>query len=89
MTEAAEEDGLNPRPPHSGVGGTARVFPKSPVKGYFSRDKVRPEFEWPEIGGVLSNGGNKHTRTLNNTEWGAGVEPWWEMKKLSLLGINF
>ena len=32
-----------PPPPHSGVGGTACVFPKSPVKGYFSRDKVRPE----------------------------------------------
>ena len=30
-------------PPHSGVGGTACVFPKSPVKGYFSCDKVRPE----------------------------------------------
>ena len=29
--------------PHSGVGGTACVFPKSPVKGYFSCDKVRPE----------------------------------------------
>ena len=32
-----------PPPPHSGVGGTACVFPKSPVKGYFSCDKVRPE----------------------------------------------
>ena len=33
-----------PKPaPHSGVGGTACVFPKSPVKGYFSCDKVRPE----------------------------------------------
>ena len=30
-------------PPHSGVGGTACVFLKSPVKGYFSCDKVRPE----------------------------------------------
>ena len=32
-----------PPPPHSGVGGTACVFPKVPVKGYFSRDKVRSE----------------------------------------------
>ena len=32
-----------PPPPHSGVGGTACVFPKSPVKGYFSCDKVRPQ----------------------------------------------
>ena len=30
-------------PPHSGVGGTACVFPKSLVKGYISRDKVPPE----------------------------------------------
>ena len=35
--------GSTPGPPHSGVGGTACVFPKSPVKGYFSCDKVRPE----------------------------------------------
>ena len=35
--------GLCPAPPPSGVGGTACVFPKSPVKGYFSCDKVRPE----------------------------------------------
>ena len=46
-------------PPHSGVGGTACVFPKSPVKGYFSRDKVRPENCLKKIlkkegGGVLS-----------------------------------
>ena len=31
-----------PPPPHSGVGGTACVFPKSPVKGYFRATKSGP-----------------------------------------------
>ena len=43
----------NPPPPHSGVGGTACVFPKSPVKGYFSRDNVRPENCILKKGGVF------------------------------------
>ena len=161
----------SPPPPHSGVGGTACVFPKSPVKGYtqvlFARQSPARDFffffkgvyltfhpeisfnrfffslslslctpekfkkgvikylcllylkiigkliksreQIPEIGGyieqcsgfrgvskagkacekpakggfrncwqswdyrgVLSKGGNKHTRTLHNTEWGGG-----------------
>ena len=41
--DGLQKMGLWSRAPHSGVGGTASVFPKSPVKGYFSCDKVRPE----------------------------------------------
>ena len=41
-----KEEDTPPPPPqphsHSGVGGTDFVFPKFPIKGYFSRNKVRP-----------------------------------------------
>ena len=47
-------EAARPPPPHSGVGGTACVFPKSPVKGYFSCDKVRPENCKKKKGGYLT-----------------------------------
>ena len=52
------------------------MFPKSPVKGTFSGDKVRPVLTFTlEIGReLLSKGRNKPTRipNLNNTEGGGG-----------------
>ena len=69
-----------------GNGGTASMFPKFPAKGYFSRNKVRLvvhkkaariDFTHTDLGegggGVLSEGGTMHTRTLNNAEWGGGI----------------
>ena len=67
--------------PHSGNVGTAFMFPKSLVNGVLfmqqilARDtpKNRPVLTLhTRLRGVLSKGGNMHTHTLNNTEWGGG-----------------